>query len=327
MKRAPLMFMAAALTALSPQLFPGGGQGIGFDDLGFAPTLRRVMVPGGSTGKLVLIDPDSQKIEIIDGFSERAGYTGGHGEGITSSDVGRGLMYVTDRSARLLDVVDPQAKKIVATARLASGPDYVRFVPDTNEVWVTEPSAERIEIFALPDQRTSVPTHSGFIGVPGGPESLAIGHVHAFTHLWRGTTLTIDLRTHKIIGRWPNGCKGSRGIAIDEKRGFLFAGCDEGKVSVLDLKSGRLLGEASSGAGVDVIAYDQKLSHVYLPGADSGTIAIVGISSKGAAAVLKTAETAAGAHCATVDDRDQVYVCDPAHGKILMFKDSLPPGQ
>jgi hypothetical protein len=48
-------------------------------------------------------------------------------------------------------------------------------------------------------------------------------------------------------------------------------------VSVLDLKSDRLLGAASSGAGVDVIAYDQTLAHVYLPGADSGTIAIVTI--------------------------------------------------
>ena len=107
MKRAPIMFMAAALTVLSPRLFPGGGQGIGFDDLSFAPTLHRVMVPGGSTGKLALIDPDSQKIEIIGGFSERAGYSGGHGEGITSSDAGRGLVYVGDRSARLLAVVDP----------------------------------------------------------------------------------------------------------------------------------------------------------------------------------------------------------------------------
>jgi DNA-binding beta-propeller fold protein YncE len=284
------------------------------------------MVPGGSTGKLALIDPDSQKTEIIGGFSERTGYAGGHGEGITSSDAGRGLMYVTDRSARLLDIVDPQAKKIVAIARLASGPDYVRFVPDTNEVWVTEPSAERIEIFSLPRQGTPLPTHNGFIAIPGGPESLLITRGQAFTHLWRGTTLAIDLKTRQIVGRWANGCKGSRGIAIDEKRGFLFAGCDEGKVSVLDLKSGRLLGKASSDAGVDVIAYDQKLAHVYLPSADSGTIAIVGISSSGSAAVLKTAKTVEGAHCVTVDDRDQVYVCDPAHGKILVFKD-LPSGE
>ena len=92
-------------------------------------------------------------------------------------------------------------------------------------------------------------------------------------------------------------------------------------------KSGKILGHASSGAGVDVIAYNQKLAHVYLPGADTGTIAIVGISASGAATVLKTAETVEGAHCATADDRNQVYVCDPAHGKILVFKDTLPSSE
>ena len=38
----------------------------------------------------------------------------------------------------------------------------------------------------------------------------------------------------------------------------------------------------------------------------------------------KTTDTVKGAHCVTADDRDQVYVCDPVHGKILVFKDSLP---
>jgi hypothetical protein len=322
MKYAPIMFAVAAL-AVSPHPFPGGSQGIGFDDLGFAPTLRKVIVPGGSTGKLALIDPDSQNVEMIGGFSERAGYSGGHGEGITSSDAGHGLIYVTDRSSRLLDTVDPNTKQIIVRARLASGPDYVRFVAETNEVWVTEPGAQRIEIFSLSDHGTPAATHSGFIPVRGGPESLVIGRRQAFTHLWRGTTLAVDLKNRTIVGRWFNGCTGSRGIALDETRGFLFAGCDEGKVSVLDVKSGKIVGHAFSGAGVDVIAYNQNLGHVYVPGADSGTIAIVGISASGAATVLKTADTVEGAHCVTADDRDQIYVCDPMHGKILVFKDTL----
>jgi DNA-binding beta-propeller fold protein YncE len=197
----------------------------------------------------------------------------------------------------------------------------------SNEVWVTEPGAERIEIFSLAENETHTPVHSGFVPIPGGPESLVIEHRRAFTHLWRGTTLAIDVSNRRIVGRWSNGCKGSRGIALDEKRGFLFAGCDEGKLSVLDLKSGRVLGEASAGAGVDVIAYNQNRGHVYLPGADSGTIAIIGISASGAATVLKTADTVEGAHCVTADDRDQVYVCDPTHGKILVFKDTLPTSE
>ena len=76
-------------------------------------------------GSLALIDPDSQKVETIEGFSERTRYAGGHGSGLTSADAGRGLIYVTDRTSKLLDVLDGQTKEIVASAQLASGPDYV----------------------------------------------------------------------------------------------------------------------------------------------------------------------------------------------------------
>src|SRR5258708_36525215 len=113
---------------------------------------------------------------------------------------------------------------------------------------------------------------------------------------------------------------------MDDARGLLFVGCDEGKLSVLDLKTGAQLGSASSGSGVDIIAYNPHLAHAYLPGEESGTMAIIGISAKGTATVLATVKTAEGAHCAAADDRNQVYVCDPSKGRILVLEDSLPPG-
>jgi hypothetical protein len=42
---------------------PDAGPGIGFDDLQYSPTLHRVLVPGGRSGKLDLIDPDSLAVE------------------------------------------------------------------------------------------------------------------------------------------------------------------------------------------------------------------------------------------------------------------------
>jgi hypothetical protein len=36
---------------------PGGSAGIGFDDLRYSPSLKRVLVPAGRTGMFVLIDP------------------------------------------------------------------------------------------------------------------------------------------------------------------------------------------------------------------------------------------------------------------------------
>ncbi len=112
---------------------------------------------------------------------------------------------------------------------------------------------------------------------------------------------------------------------MDDARGFLFVGCDEGKLTVLDLNTGAQLGSASSGSGVDIIAYNPQLAHAYLPGEGSATMAIIGISAKGAATVLETVRTAEGAHCVAADDRGNAYVCDPKGGRLLVFKDGLAP--
>ncbi len=308
----------------TPLAIPGGAGGIGFDDLGFSAALHKVIVPAGRTGKLDLIDPASRRIDEIGGFSAHTSYGGGHGEGITSADVGRGLIFVTDRSSKTLNVLDPTSKKIVATAKLAAGPDYVRYVAPTGEVWVTEPRAAQIEIFSLPAQGKPQPSHSAVISVPNGPESLVIddSRSRAYTNLWTDATLAIDLRKRTIDARWPNGCRGSRGIALEAAHGFLFVGCEEGKLAVLDVKDGRKLGEASSGSGVDIIAYSPKLRHAYLPGAESATMAVIGISADGSAKVLRTVAAAKGSHCVTADDHDNAYICDPMHGQLLVLHDS-----
>ncbi len=305
---------------------PGGEGGIGFDDLGYASGLRKVLAPAAGTGKLDLIDPDTLAVTSIGGFSASP-FQGGHDTGTTSADEGRGLLFATDRTTRLLAVVDPSAKAIVSSAKLAGSPDYVRWVEATGELWVTEPDSQAIEVFSLGAGPTPTPVHLTDIRVPGGPESLVIDAARkkAFAHLWKGSTVAIDLPSHAVVATWPNGCGGSRGIAIDSRRGLLFAGCSEGKLSVLDIDhGGKQLGAVSSGSGVDIIAYSPTLAHAYLPGAKSATMAVVGIGGGGVPTVLGTVPTARGAHCVAADDRGHAYVCDPDHGRLLVFADAYP---
>jgi len=294
--------------------------------LGFSPELRKVIVPAGRTGKLILIDPGSRKMDEIRGFSSQTGFGGGHGEGVTSADVGRGGIFAPDHDEKTLDLVDPVTKQIVAKTKLAAGPDYVRYVAATNEVWVTEPRASQIEIFMLPQRGFPEPVHATTISIPNGPESLVIDNPRgrAYTNQWSDTTVAIDLRKRAIVARWRNGCRGSRGSALDAVRGFLFIGCKEGKLEILSLKDGHQLGEASSGDGVDIIAYAPSLHHAYLPGAGSATMAVIGISSDGKATILTTVTTAKGSHCVTTDDLNNAYICDPRNGQLLIFHDSLP---
>lgn len=308
-----------------PVPMPGGGAGIGFDDLGFAPGLKKILVPGGRTGKIFLVDPATRKVSSVGGFTAESDYKGGHGEGVTSADEGGGLLFGTDRNAGVVDAVDPRTGKVAASAKLTGGPDYVRYVAPTGELWVSEPDSKKIEVFSL-SSGTGVFSiaKSGEISVPGGPESLIVdgSRGRAYTHTWKDETLAIGLKSRAIEARWPNGCRSSRGIALDAERGFLFAGCDEGKAVVLDVgHDGRILSSLEAGRGVDVIAYSEKSRHLYLPGSASATMAVIGVSDDGKLSLAGTAKTATGAHCVATGGSGGAWVCDPDHGRLLFFKD------
>ncbi|PYQ58534.1 MAG: hypothetical protein DMF58_14915 [Acidobacteria bacterium] len=296
-------------------------EGIGFDDLRYSPSLHRVLVPAGRTGTIVLIDAANHHTSSITGLSTEKSYSGGHGEGTTSVDEGEGALYATDRTSKEVVIIDPAARRVTSRAALGGSPDYVRYVGPTHELWVTQPDSEQIEIFSISPRFA----HVSFISVPGGPESLVIDGPggRAYTHLWSGTSVVIDIKSRSIVARWPNQCKGSRGIAYDEHSHFLFAACAEGKAVVLDAAhNGAVLGTASAGNGVDIIDYDPARRHLYFPGARSATMTIFRVAANGALTPLATTGTAKGAHCVTTDGKD-AYVCDPNGGRILVVHDTF----
>jgi hypothetical protein len=319
--------LAAAAEALSPIALPGADGPVGFDDLRFSTELRRVVVPAGRTGRVVLVDPEDHATEAIAGFSSSRRAGRGHGESTTSADTGEGLVFASDRTRQELVVADPKAKKIVTRVKLGGGPDYVRWVAPLREVWVTEPGKKVVETFRLEGGAAPKLTRTGTIAVPDGPESLEIdaGRRRAYANTWHDVTMEIDLQSRKVSAQWKNGCGGARGLALDPRRGFVFVGCDEGKAVALDAgHDGKVVGEARSGNGVDVIAYAADLSHLYVPGADAADLTIVGVASDGALTVLGKFPTAHEAHCVTADDRKNAYVCDPEHGRLLALRDPFP---
>jgi DNA-binding beta-propeller fold protein YncE len=310
-----------------PLPLPDGAGGIGFDDLRWDPTSQRLLIPAGRTGNVDVIDPATLAVTPIAGFTKVAKYDSGHGQSVTSVDAGEGYLFATDRNALKLSVVDPSTHKIVHQVPLASAPDYVRYVAPTRELWVTEPGKKRIEVFSLSKATPPVPTHAAFIDTPGGPESLVVDgkRGRAYTHKWKDSTMAIDAKTRAIVATWSAGCSDPRGIWFDEARDVLLVGCEDGTATALDVAhDGRLLSTVKSGSGVDIIAYDAKRGHLYLPGDESATMAIIGLSTKGVLAILGVVPTVKDAHCVTTDERGHAYVCDPRGGRLLVVDDPYP---
>lgn len=305
---------------------PDGSPGIGFDDLRWSSSLGRVVVPGARTGKVHLVDPESAAVTTIDGFASTPDFEGGHDDGPTSADEGRGLMFVTDRTQASLDVVDPNARTIVSRTALGASPDYVRWVEATNELWVTEPAGEQIEIFAL-DAGSTSPRRTSTIHVPNGPESLVVDQVRgrAYTHEWEARTLAFDVRSHAQVGSWSNGCAASRGIDLEPEHGWVLAACNEGTLTVLDAANdGHVVDVLSAGGGYDVIGYARGKRHVYLAGSSCGCLTIMGLLPTGKLSFLERLDAPSDTHCAVADDRGHVFVCAPSEGALYRLTDTLP---
>ena len=321
---ASLISTGAALAQPEPVAIPipGGEKGVGFDDLRYAAELQRVIVPAANTGSIVLVRPGTWTLTQIGGLGEAREYGGGHGDGMTSADEGGGFLFAADRSSERLLVVDSKDGRVVSGARLAAGPDYVRWVQPTGEVWVTEPDKDRIEVFRL-EGNPPRPVHDDFVEVRGGPESLVVdvARSRAYANLWKGKTVVINVRNRSIVGSWPNGCEGSRGLALDTERAFLFVGCAEGAGVTLDARGGRLLSRLPTGKGVDIIDYSPSLGHLYVPGSKSGTLGILDVSSTGALTLLSEVPIPTGSHCVAADASGHAYVCDPKGGRILVVAD------
>jgi len=319
--------LAAALCACSaPSIpMPNGAPGIGFDDLQYSKRLHRLLVPGGRSGNLDLVDPDTHAVTAIGGFSTTTNFeSGGHDFGITAvADLGS-LLAVSDRTSGKLALVDLDMAAVVASAAIGSTPDYIRWVAATSEIWVSEPDREKIEVFAVtlsPPTLASVAT----IAVVGGPESLVIDATsgHAYTNLWSGATVGVDVTTRSVGPAWSNHCNDSRGIAVDEARGLVFAGCAEGRVTAIDASTGNVTGEVWELDGIDVIDFSPSRRHLYAPGQISANTGIFGVSTNGDLALLGIDDGALYGHCVTTDDAGHAFVCDPRGGALVVIDDTF----
>jgi len=330
--RARLVVALAATLAAAPEVqsiaIPGGEPGVGYDDLSYAPAGKRVLAPAGRTGRLALIDPATRQVATISGFSAAAAYAGGHGQGTTSAaELDARFVVATDRGARTLAVVDVGARAIAGTVRLAAGPDYVRVVPGAREVWVTEPSRRQIEVLRVEAGAVPKLTPVATIAVPDGPESLVFDAARgrAYAHAWKGETFAVDLHARKVVARWPNGCRGSRGIALDGARGLLFSGCAEGRATVVDLATSKVVASAPTGPDVDSIGYAAPLGHLYVPAGGDAQLSIFGVGARGTLAPLGKLPTAPDAHTVAFDPASRsIFVGTPAHGAVLVARDGFP---
>ena len=285
-----------------------------FDDLTF---LGRLGVPSlilavpRDQGTLFAIDSRSLEVTRIDGLPL----------GVASAAGGSDHFFLADRSGESVVVVDIASGSIASTFALAGTPDYVRYTPLTNEVWVTEPKDDRIETLSVASDGSLA--HAGFVQLSGSPEGLAFDPVtdRAFTHLPDGELAAIDLRGKRVLDVWKTGCADSHGIpAVNGLAGLVFAGCSSrGGGVLLDAQRGVPYAGLEVGTGEAVLAYSTFSNEIYLRGDPGEDLAILR-PCQGGLALNATVKIPPNGH-AMVGDAGYVWIADADRGGILRLGD------
>jgi hypothetical protein len=293
------------------------GNVAGFDDLGYSAALGRVLVAPLGAAAAYLVDPETLAVTEI----------GGLPAGSASITEGDGFVFVADRQASTVVILDPAAGTVVGTFDLGSRPDYLRYFAPAAELWVTEPGEDRIEVLGFTAGSPPSLAHLANIDVADGPEGLVfdVSRGRAYAHA-SGDLAVIDVAARTEMDRWTTECDGSHGIpVVDEARGLIFAGCAAtGGAAVLDANSGTLLAGYEVGVGESLLAYAPALGHFYLRGDPGAGVDILAICDGGGMTALGKATSPQLGHALVADDRGAVWGCDAQTGEILRYKDPYP---
>src|SRR5206468_1023933 len=132
-----------------------------------------------------------------------------------------------------------------------------------------------------------------------------------------GTTVAVDVRTHKIVAKWNIGSADFGGLALDTARGFLFVACGDHVVSLDAGHDGKVIDSVQTGAGLDNIDYSPERKTVYAAAGQAETLTIAEVGDDGKFHLKATVPTVKGARGVVAGKGDTAYLIDPSAGRIL----------
>ena len=164
------------------------------------------------------------------------------------------------------------------------GPDAIYYDAATQRVFAFNGRSH--DVTAIDAARGTV---AGTIALAGKPESVAgDAEGRLYVNLEdRGSIAALDARSLAVTAVWPvAGCENPTGLALDARRQRLFAACGNRVMTVLDAGSGRVLGSAPIGAGVDFAAYDPS-ARLAFASCGEGVLTAVTVTTAGSAQVAQ----------------------------------------
>ena len=281
---------------------PLGGGG-GFDYLTADVASRRLFV--AHSPNIDVYDLDKlEKLGSVDGVE------GAHGA-IVVADVKKG--FATSGKKNALIVFDPATFKVIQEVKTDTGPDALLYVSTTKEVWTMNHRAKTITCVDADklDVKATIQV-GGTLEFPVEYPAKGLVFVNAEDESF---VAQIDAKKHAMVTKLELApAEKPTGLAIDLKKGYLFAGCD-GKLAVLDTSSGKVIATPAIGDGCDAVAYDAERGLAFASCGD-GTTTVVREAKPGTFEVAAKIETEKGGRTCAFDSKTRkLWVAAGSRGK------------
>ncbi len=239
----------------------------------------------------------------------------------TAVDADSKYYYVSVQEAQRVAVVDAETLKEVKSIKTAGPTDAILFEPKNHMVYVTHDEGADVWVID-PTSAKVVAT----IAIPGVPEFMVYDDKADRIYLnikSKDVVAVIDPSSNKVVAQWPTApALQPHGLAFDAGNHRVFVAGGNGKLVVIDTKTGSATGSLDIVPKVDQIALDGVGGLLYCAGADKMSV----VNTTGEKpATLGELVTAATAKNVAVDPATRAVWTTYTDGKSSFAKSWMPP--
>lgn len=281
---------------------PGDG---GWDYLAYDPGTHQLFVSHGT--EVDVVNPDSGT--VVGRIPDTPGV---HGIAF-APELDRG--FVSDGRDTSVTIFDLHSLAVLQRVRVTGqNPDAIMYEPVTHRVFTF--NGRSANATAL-DARTGAVL--GTIALGGKPEfSVADGQGGVFVNIEdQGEVVAFDAGTLSERARWIlPGCEEPSGLAYDAAHARLFSACGNGRMVILDSRSGRLVASVPIGDGVDAARFDAATGLAFASNGE-GTLTVIREVTPDSFRVQETVQTQPGARTMELDPvTHRVFLSVASFGRV-----------
>ncbi|MDE3198737.1 MAG: YncE family protein [Acidobacteriota bacterium] len=292
--------------------------------------ITKIKVGGAGRWDYVYVDSNNHRlyvahsgdnaVEVIDTSSDKvvgriADTTGVHGIAV-ANDLGKG--YTSNGGGNNVTIFDLKTNAPLGKVNTGQNPDSIIYEPTTHRVFTFNGRSKDATVI---DAKTNQAVAAS-VALGGKPEfSQVDGKGHVFANLEDKNEIVVlnasDATVAKHYSIAP--CDSPSGLAYDPQKGLLYSVCDGKTMVISNPTTGKVVGTAEIGEGVDGVAFDD--GYAFSANGKDGTITMVGeVGGKWAPAA--TIRTQNGARTIGSDQKaHKLYLPAAEYGPAPQAKD------